>query len=74
MASEKDLEKMEGHEEQAAGSASPTVYEKLEESERPIQETSGGYPDLGHEEVEELDAGHQADLARQRVRYHPTKI
>lgn len=52
MGSEKDPEKMEDNEGHELESASAG---------------SNGYPDFDHEEVEAMDAGHQADLAIQQV-------
>jgi hypothetical protein len=70
MGLEKDLEKMEDNEEHALESASPTLRsdpEKTEDPEKRRHDNSNGYPDPDHEGVEEMDAGHQADLAIQQV-------
>lgn len=71
MASEKDLENMEDSEENAPESASPTLCSDPEKAvvlEKRRQDDSNGYPDSDHEEIEAMDAGHQTDLAIQRVR------
>lgn len=66
---EKDLEKMKDMEEHPPPSGTPTLCSELdkpEDEEKRIQEMNGE-PDINHEEVEEMDAGHQADLRRQHV-------
>jgi hypothetical protein len=71
MASEKYLEKMEDGEENTTESASSTLCsdpEKAVDMEKRRQDGSSGYPDSDHEEIEEMDAGHQTGLAIQRVR------
>lgn len=80
IASEKDLEKMEDNEEHVLESASPTLCsdpEKAEDSEKRRQDDPNSYPDSDREEVEEMDAGHQFDLAIQRVSHsqgRPTRL
>ena len=64
---------MEDHEEHRLESASPTLCSDQEKTDDPEKQTQDGlnsYPDLDHEETEEMDAGHQFDLAIQEVR-HP---
>ena len=70
MGLEKGLKKMEDNEEHALESATPTLCSDLEKAEVPEKrrhDDSNGYPDSDHEEVEEMDVGHQADLAIQQV-------
>lgn len=66
---ERDLEKMEDMEEHPPPSGTPTLYSELDKPEDGEKHLQGmnGEPDISHEEVEELDAGHQADLRRQHV-------
>jgi len=75
MTSEKDLEKMGDNEEHRLESTSPTLCsnpEKVEDSEKRTQDEPNGYPDFDHEETEEMDAGHQFDLAIQQVSHSRT--
>lgn len=69
MEPERDLEKTEDMEERPLPSGTPTLCSELdkpEDEEKRMQEVNGE-PDIEHEEVEEMDAGHQADLRRQYV-------
>lgn len=67
MGSEKDLEQMEDNEERGPESESPTLCSDPEKAEKRAQHDSNSYPDYDHEETEEMDAGHQLDLAIQQV-------
>ena len=73
---EKDVEKMADMEEHVPAFGSPTLYtehERQEDEEKHMQ-GADGEPDIEHEEVEEMDAGHQADLRRQRVCYTKERL
>jgi hypothetical protein len=66
---ERDLEKMQDMEDHPPPSRTPTLCSGLDmphDVEKRMQEMNGE-PDINHEEVEEMDAGHQADLRRQHV-------
>lgn len=57
--------------ENATESAAPTVCsvpDKAVDPDKRRQDHSNGSLDSNHEEVEDMDAGHQTDLAIQRVR------
>jgi hypothetical protein len=66
---ERDLEKMEDMEEHPLPSGTSTLYSELDkpEDEEKRRQEMNGEPDINHDEVEEMDAGHQADLRRQHV-------
>lgn len=61
---------MQDNDEQTLESTSPTLCsdpEKTDDPEVRTQDDPNGYPDSGREETEDMDAGHQFDLAIQQV-------
>jgi hypothetical protein len=60
----KDPEKGEGQEDGTTRTES-TYYQS--DNEKGIEEGAIGIPDLDHDEVEQMDAGHLDDLVRQHV-------
>jgi hypothetical protein len=69
MAYERDAEKEDTEKQTLRTTSSSTGSET--EKERPERsrhdDTNNGYPDSDHDEVEEMDAGHQLDLELQMV-------
>ena len=67
MPSEKDLER--GVDGGTGANTESTSYESdIEKAgEQTTAEGAIGYPDPGHEEVEQMNEGHLDDLARQQV-------
>lgn len=77
MSQTQDAEKAEAKVEESGGNGHTTRpsdenQETLTESGKLTNDGSSGGPDSDHEEVEEMDSGHQEDLRRQRVRSPPS--